>query len=173
MVLRPCPRGHLDCKLRYTKVIAYITRRNKTGAPELLVFDHDQVKYPDAGTQVPAGTVDEGETIEQGLLREIEEESGLRGCEIVTRLAVYEWEHPDTHNTHERHVYHLRAPETHLISGRGSKRAAEPFPNMKATFSFFAGSHYPSLSTWQGTRETTCICSIRNRRPVYSRPWRL
>jgi ADP-ribose pyrophosphatase YjhB (NUDIX family) len=95
--------------MRYTKVVAYITRPGKMGVPELLVFDHRD--YPEAGTQVPAGTVDEGESIEDALLREIEEETGLRNCRIIARLAVYDWEHPVSHNTHERHVFHLAAPE--------------------------------------------------------------
>ena len=95
--------------MRYTKVVAYITRLGKTGRPELLVFEHRD--YPEAGTQVPAGTVDQDEPVEEALHREIEEETGLRGCEIIAKLAVYEWEHPVSHNTHERHVYHLAAPE--------------------------------------------------------------
>jgi 8-oxo-dGTP pyrophosphatase MutT (NUDIX family) len=34
---------------------------------ELLVFDHRD--HPNAGTQVPAGRIDPGETLEQCLLR--------------------------------------------------------------------------------------------------------
>lgn len=95
--------------MRLTKVIAYITRVGSTGKPELLVFDHRD--DAEAGTQVPAGTVDEGEVIEAALHREIEEETGLRGCVILAKLAVYDWFYPPTGNTHERHVFYLAAPE--------------------------------------------------------------
>lgn len=95
--------------MRYTKVVAYITRPDKNGQLELLVFDHRD--YPEAGTQVPAGTVHEDERIEDALHREIEEETGLRECTVVTKLAAYDWQHPISGNTHERHVYHLSAPE--------------------------------------------------------------
>ena len=93
----------------YTKVVAYITRVSSQGSTELLVFDHRD--DPDAGTQVPAGTVDEGEAIENALHREIAEETGLQGCRVVAKLTTYDWVHPVSHNTHERHVFHLKAPE--------------------------------------------------------------
>lgn len=74
----------------------------------MLVFDHRV--FPDAGTQVIAGSIDAGELPEVAVIREVEEESGLMGCRIVSKLAVYDWKHPTSHNTHERHVYHLAAP---------------------------------------------------------------
>ena len=95
--------------MRIRKVVAYITRVGVGGGLELLVFEHRD--FPDAGVQVPAGTVEEGEGIGEALLREIEEETGLPGCRVVRELAVYDWEHPETHNVHERHVFHLEAPE--------------------------------------------------------------
>lgn len=52
------------------KVVAYITHRGR-----LLVFRHTQV--PEAGIQVPAGTVEPGEDPALAVLREAEEESGL------------------------------------------------------------------------------------------------
>jgi NADH pyrophosphatase NudC (nudix superfamily) len=61
------------------KVLAYITRHN---CAQLLVFDHRH--SPEAGTQVPAGTVEVAESIEQALWREVEEESGL----IRTQLSL-------------------------------------------------------------------------------------
>jgi 8-oxo-dGTP pyrophosphatase MutT (NUDIX family) len=53
------------------KVTAFITRRSKTGH-ELLLFEH-----PYAGIEIPAGTVEDGETPEEAAMREATEESGL------------------------------------------------------------------------------------------------
>lgn len=52
------------------KVLAYITHGNR-----LLVFRHPHA--PEAGIQVPAGTVEEGEDPGTAVLREAAEETGL------------------------------------------------------------------------------------------------
>ena len=52
------------------KVFAYITHGN-----HLLVFRHPD--FPEAGIQVPAGTVEEGESAEAAVMREAFEETGL------------------------------------------------------------------------------------------------
>jgi 8-oxo-dGTP diphosphatase len=80
----------------------------------VLVFRHRD--YPDAGVQVPAGTLHEGEAPEAGAIRETEEETGHRGYRIVAKLGVYDYEFRDTfegverHEFHERHVFQLQPP---------------------------------------------------------------
>ena len=69
------------------RVVAYVTRE-RDGVRELLVFDHRD--HPDAGTQVPAGRIDPGETLEECLHRELDEEAGLRG-RIVRELGRPSW----------------------------------------------------------------------------------
>ncbi len=54
------------------RVLAYLTRNRD----EILVFKHDHF-YPDAGVQVPGGGLEENETLELGVLREVLEETGL------------------------------------------------------------------------------------------------
>ena len=58
------------------RVVAYVTRGR-----ELLVFDHEET------TQVPAGRIDAHESLDEGLAREVEEETGVRGVRIVRELA--------------------------------------------------------------------------------------
>jgi ADP-ribose pyrophosphatase YjhB (NUDIX family) len=88
------------------KVLAYITRKNDT---ELLVFRHKD--FPEAGLQVPAGTVDEGEDVLTALYREIEEESGLIQLKLVSHLATVPYSFEPRNERGERHIFHLRAPD--------------------------------------------------------------
>jgi len=100
------------------KVLAYITRQ-RNRQPQLLVFTHRD--FPEAGIQVPAGTVDSGEAIEAALLREIREESGLADVQLVRKLA--KQAKPQWGQT--RHVFQIAAPDdlpdrwTHTVRGRG------------------------------------------------------
>ena len=98
-------------------MLAYVTRE-RNGRKELLVFDHPD---PDGGTQVPAGRVDPGETLEEGLLRELHEESGLEDVEVVRELPLLgEWASP-----YEDHAFELRVrgdvADTwhHVVQGAG------------------------------------------------------
>lgn len=61
------------------KAFAYITWNDS-----LLVFSHP--RSPEAGLQVPAGTVRDDETPEQAVMREATEETGLGDLEIVDFL---------------------------------------------------------------------------------------
>lgn len=62
------------------KITAFITREKDSG-PELLLFEH-----PQAGIQIPAGTVEPGETPEGAALREAAEETGLSNLTISQYL---------------------------------------------------------------------------------------
>jgi adenylate kinase family enzyme/8-oxo-dGTP pyrophosphatase MutT (NUDIX family) len=66
------------------RVVAYVTRTRR-GRKELLVFDLPEL--PDKPLQVPAGRIDPGESLEDGLRRELYEETGLRLTRIVRQLA--------------------------------------------------------------------------------------
>jgi 8-oxo-dGTP pyrophosphatase MutT (NUDIX family) len=87
------------------KVVAYVTR-GVDG--RLLVFTHTD--FPEAGVQVPAGTVERGEPIEAALMRELLEETGQTGYRLIRRLASNEFALP-VGGICRRHVYHLSAPE--------------------------------------------------------------
>ncbi|MAT96933.1 MAG: hypothetical protein CL608_07305 [Anaerolineaceae bacterium] len=63
------------------KVTAFITRIGPEGQPQLLLFQH-----PQAGVQIPAGTVDEGEDWQTAVLREAREETGLTQLTIQRYL---------------------------------------------------------------------------------------
>ena len=93
--------------IKPTKVITYITNLER-----LLVFRHTQ--FPEAGIQVPAGTVERGEEIEAAAMREAGEETGLTDLLMEGHLG------SDTIQatlsgktaTVTRHFFHLRLPGT-------------------------------------------------------------
>jgi 8-oxo-dGTP diphosphatase len=98
------------------RVIAYVTR-----GPELLVFEHAGMN------QLPAGRIDAHESLEEGLVREVEEETGLRGVRVVRELADAEEVTlqfgPRPHESHAFHaVTDAETPTawTHNVTGTGS-----------------------------------------------------
>lgn len=85
------------------KVFAYITNRKR-----LLVFRHTD--FPEAGIQVPAGTVMTNEDLTTAVLREAREETGLRDLIINAYLGeqIRNMEDVGKDEIHHRHFYHLR-----------------------------------------------------------------
>jgi 8-oxo-dGTP pyrophosphatase MutT (NUDIX family) len=71
------------------KVTAFITRESKNGH-ELLLFEH-----PNAGIQIPAGTVEDDETPVEAVIRECIEETGLASLSIRRYLGCTEDKLPE------------------------------------------------------------------------------
>jgi 8-oxo-dGTP diphosphatase len=82
------------------KVFAYITYGER-----LLVFSHPD--FPEAGIQVPAGTMHEGEDPEEEVMREAFEETGLRGLRLNAFLGECDFPAPERNEVHRRRFYHL------------------------------------------------------------------
>ncbi|MFD7288534.1 NUDIX domain-containing protein [Streptomyces sp. NPDC059863] len=88
------------------RVAAYVIRHR--AVPELLVFDH--IGMPEAGTQVPAGGVESGEELEEAVLREIAEETGLQTVTVLRQIVVDDRPHPDTGQPRRTSFFYLQAP---------------------------------------------------------------
>ena len=90
-------------KITKRKVLAYITHQRR-----LLVFKHPY--QPEAGIQVPAGTIEPGEEPEQAVLREAFEETGLSGLVLAGFLGEQVRDMADfgRDEIHHRYFYHLR-----------------------------------------------------------------
>ncbi len=85
------------------KVFAYITHGRR-----LLVFRHPE--SPEAGIQVPAGTVQPGEDLEAAVLRVATEETWRTDLVLVRFLGEEVRDRSDVgrDEIHHRHFYHLR-----------------------------------------------------------------
>ncbi len=84
------------------KAMAYITWGNR-----LLLFIH--TAYPEAGIQVPAGTIHPGESPEEAVLREAREETGLEGLKLRSYLGARDVDQTPwgKEAVHRRHFFHL------------------------------------------------------------------
>jgi 8-oxo-dGTP pyrophosphatase MutT (NUDIX family) len=89
------------------KVVAYITRGDK-----LLVFSHPL--YPEAGIQVPAGTIKKGESPDKAVIREAREETELHELETCSFLGVrkHDLSQYGTAVVLQRYFFHLVANQS-------------------------------------------------------------
>ncbi|WP_231514871.1 NUDIX hydrolase [Oceanobacillus salinisoli] len=84
------------------KVYGYVTRI-KNGKPQVLVFQHP---IPEAGLQIPKGTVKAQEDTYHAVMREIEEETGLKNFEVNHLITKDYWEN-DNGAIHNRFFYRI------------------------------------------------------------------
>nr|MDQ2741228.1 NUDIX domain-containing protein [Chloroflexota bacterium] len=113
------------------KVLAYITHGNR-----LLVFRHSH--FPEAGIQVPAGTVGLDEDPDDAALREAVEETGLENLTLDQFLGeqTRDMSEYGRGEIHHRRFYHVRCvatpPDTWRHVERHPSDGAEPI-----AFDFF------------------------------------
>ena len=104
------------------KVLAYITRQ-KAGKIQLLIFRHKD--YPEAGFQVPAGTVEQGEDLLAAIKREVLEESGLLHLRNIRFLGEQAFIAKTKKELHQRCFFQMEALELiadafeHTVTGNG------------------------------------------------------
>ena len=86
------------------KVLAYITNRGR-----LLIFRHTQ--FPEAGIQVPGGTMEACEEPLEAALREAREESGLEDLQFITFLGIqnFDCEPLGKDQIDRRYFFHFEA----------------------------------------------------------------
>jgi 8-oxo-dGTP diphosphatase len=90
------------------KAFAYITHWHPEDGHRLLVFSHPNA--PEAGIQVPAGTMRPDEAPAEAALREASEETGLLDLELVGELGEQVRGMSDfgRDEIHHRYFFHLR-----------------------------------------------------------------
>ena len=88
------------------KVLAYITLRDEHGL-QVLVFNHRGM--PEAGLQVPAGTVEPHESPEEAVLREVSEETGIKDIQVSRLLESFDYYPQEKQEVHHRTYFELQA----------------------------------------------------------------
>jgi 8-oxo-dGTP pyrophosphatase MutT (NUDIX family) len=112
------------------KVFAYITHRGR-----MLVSGHPD--FPEAGIQVPAGTVGEGEDPDNAVMREAFEETGLEGLRLQTYLGEAEYYCRERDEIAHRHFYHLTCDDQPPERWRHQEAHPSDGTTEPITFEFF------------------------------------
>ena len=108
------------------KVLAYITRGQEPDL-EILVFEHKD--HPNAGWQVPGGTIENDELVIDALYREIKEEAGISRQELELKGEIFQTNYFSKHSgsMHERSFFHLTytgelSEWEHSVEGSGEDK---------------------------------------------------
>ncbi len=114
------------------KAFAYITFGG-----HLLVFEH--VGIPEAGIQVPAGTIDNGESPNDAVIREATEETGLSAFGQVAFLGIAEFDvRPfGKDELHRRHFFQHPLSDTPIERWRHCETDASDQPGVKIEFELY------------------------------------
>jgi len=110
------------------KVTAFIVRPSRAGFNELLV--HSFAADPSLPMRLPGGGIQEQETPEQALMRELREETGLEALHLVRKLGVQAYYKAYFEADVERHDFLLRSlidlPDQweHRVGGNGGDAGA-------------------------------------------------
>lgn len=114
------------------KVFAYITYQDR-----LLIFSHPD--HPDAGWQVPAGTVEPGENLDDAVRREATEETGLTTLHLVRYLGDRWRDMSDfgRNELHHRYFYHLECTQPPPEAWRHGEMTPSDGSSGPIVFEFF------------------------------------
>lgn len=112
------------------KIFAYITHGDR-----LLVFSHPD--SPDAGIQVPAGTMEEGEDPDKAVMREAFEETGLSSLRLHAYLGEDDYHLPEPDQTDRRRFYHLTCGREPPATWRHDEKHPSDGSPGPITFEFF------------------------------------
>lgn len=126
--------------------LAYITHQGR-----LLVFREPD--FPEAGVQVPGGTLKENESPERGVLREAFEETGLGDLRLGAFLGEFEYEFPKWDELHRCYYYHLICEGEPPAKWLHQETDPADGPKEPITFELFwvrLPDDVPSLSGGQG-----------------------
>ena len=135
-------------------MVVYVERHDS-----LLVFEHRD--HPEAGTQVPAGGLEEGESVIDAVIREVREETGVLILAPPSLLGTHE--HLDGLGPPAlSHFYRVPAPEglpqtwPHTVAGEGNDAALvfecrfDSSPNLWPVQSVFRSAGGDSQTLMQG-----------------------
>lgn len=113
-------RGPFVDDLVRRRAVVYATRENR-GRTELLTIE--ALEFSEEGIQVPAGRIDHDEALEEGLLRELAEETGLTQARIIRVLPSFECNYRTYSYNHAFHVViEEETPDEweHRVDGEGA-----------------------------------------------------
>lgn len=103
------------------KALLYGLRKS---GPTVEILTFDQIKYPEVNPQIPSGTIEAGEDIYSGALRELHEESGIELKVRPTLLGSYTFYKDHLKQFQERFTFAFNGqglPDTwiHKVTGSG------------------------------------------------------
>ena len=130
------------------KVVAYLLQ---TGLLAVFRHDNDHDPLTESGLQVPAGTRCPGEDLGAAVLREAQEETGVRGLRVVRFLGESEYDmRPYSNTVHRRHFFQLSC--THLLpdTWQHVERDGGAGPPRPFTFSWLEPRRAHVLAAGQG-----------------------